>query len=194
MSYAAEEIGRQLLKARDLQGLTQRAFADKAGTSQARISKIENGAVDLRISSLMELTRNLDLEFVLVPRQHIPAVNAIISRQPLSSEEKALRNALTRLQDQVSRLNERFPDNAYLARLTHTARELSNSRLRPSDIPTIKKAGEALKLIEKTPALINTVRAPSEELRQLRNARKHDLSDDEGEPRAAYRLDENTDG
>lgn len=80
--YVVRNIGLQLQAARERRGLTQRAFAKSAGTTQSRISKIENGDVDPRISSLVELARSLDLEFMLVPRQHVPAVRAIIAQQP----------------------------------------------------------------------------------------------------------------
>lgn len=194
MRYIAEHIGTQLLNARERLGLTQRAFAERAGTTQSRISKIENGDVDLRVSSLIDLARNLELEFMLVPRQYVPAVKAIISRQILSSEEVSLRAAVTRLQQQASQLAESFPDNPYLGSLTRTTKELSNLRLRTADLTTIKKASDVLRLIEKTPALINTIRQTSEDLRNLRNARAHDLASKMDEPRPVYRLDEDDDG
>lgn len=79
MSYALSEIGKYLQAARDRSGLTQRAFAEKAGTTQARVSKIENGETDARLSTIIEFARTLDLELMLVPRQHIPAIKAILA-------------------------------------------------------------------------------------------------------------------
>ena len=48
-----------------------------AGMPQSHISKIENGAVDLKTSSLIELARVLDLEFMLVPRTFVPTVQGL---------------------------------------------------------------------------------------------------------------------
>lgn len=75
--YAIEHIAAALKAAREAKGLTQRALSDLAGVPQSHISKIEKGAVDLRVSSLIELARVLDLELVLVPRRSVSAMSAI---------------------------------------------------------------------------------------------------------------------
>lgn len=78
MTYATEHIALTLRRTREALGLTQRALSAKAGVPQSHISKIENGAVDLRVSSLVELSRVLDLELMLVPRKSVSPVNAIV--------------------------------------------------------------------------------------------------------------------
>lgn len=194
MYYALENIGKQLQKERARYGLTQRAFAKMAGTTQARISKLENGELNARLSTLIEIARNLNLEFMLIPRQHVPAVNAIIKQQPYSSKEKSWRLALNQLQKVVERLNNRYPDNQHLENLRRTSLELSNFRPRSVHHAPITKTTEALKQIESTPALIGSVGAQAADLRQLRNTLAHDVSDDISKPRPAYRLDGNDDG
>ena len=77
MGYYTEYIVRTLKKSRERKGLSQRKLGKKAGVPQSHISKIENGKVDLRASSLIELARVLDLELVLVPRRVLPAVESI---------------------------------------------------------------------------------------------------------------------
>ena len=59
-------------------GLSQRDLSMKSGVSQARISKFENGAIDLRLSSLVALFRAMDLELELVPKICLPAVQSIV--------------------------------------------------------------------------------------------------------------------
>ena len=78
MSYVTDDIAKALKKARENKGLSQRALSTKAGVPQSHISKIESGAVDLRLSSLIELARALDLELALVPRQTLPAIQSIV--------------------------------------------------------------------------------------------------------------------
>lgn len=78
MNYSTEYISRQLRKSRKNMGLSQRELSIKTGVPQGHISKIENGSVDLRISSLVALTRILDLELALIPRKYVSAVNSII--------------------------------------------------------------------------------------------------------------------
>ena len=78
MSYATEHIARTLRKAREARGLSQRELGKKAGVPQGHISKIENGAVDLRVSSLVALARALDLELALAPRKVLPALKSLV--------------------------------------------------------------------------------------------------------------------
>ena len=78
MPYTIEHIAGGLKNARQEKGLTQRALGRKAAVPQSHISKIENGLVDLRLSSLVELARALQLELMLVPRATVPVVQSII--------------------------------------------------------------------------------------------------------------------
>lgn len=78
MNYAIEHIARALRKAREAKGLSQRELGKKAGVPQGHISKIENGTVDLRVSSLVALARTLDLELALVPRKVVPALKSLV--------------------------------------------------------------------------------------------------------------------
>jgi len=48
-------------------GLTQRQLGQLAGVPQSHISKIESGAVDLRLTSLFEIARVLNLSVRLEP-------------------------------------------------------------------------------------------------------------------------------
>lgn len=77
MRYATEHVAATLKAAREARALSQRALSAKSGVPQSHISKIENGAVDLRVSSLVALARVLGLELLLVPRKSVSAVQAI---------------------------------------------------------------------------------------------------------------------
>jgi transcriptional regulator with XRE-family HTH domain len=66
-----------LRAARLRRGLTQKALSRKLGVTSHEISQIERGVVDLRFSELQEVSRLLDLELVLIPRQQIAAVAAL---------------------------------------------------------------------------------------------------------------------
>ena len=78
MNYLTEHITKRLKMFRRTKGLSQRELSTKSGVPQGHISKIENGGVDLRLSSLVAIARVLDLELVLIPRKHLAAVNAIV--------------------------------------------------------------------------------------------------------------------
>ncbi len=81
MKDRLEPIISKLKAARENKGLSQRALSKKVGVPQSHLSKIESGAVDLKTSSLIEMARSLELELMLVPRQYISTVEAIISPQ-----------------------------------------------------------------------------------------------------------------
>jgi len=68
--------------------LSQAVLAKRTGVPQSHISKIERTGVDLRLSSLAELARALDLELMLVPRKAVPAARSLIRQaQPDASPE-----------------------------------------------------------------------------------------------------------
>lgn len=193
MIYALSDIGKFLQAAREQRGLTQRAFAEKAGTTQARVSKIENGETDARLSTVIEFARTLDLELMLVPRTHIPAVKAILAHQPPTASDKAGRTMLDRLKGLIIQLKKQFPENEHLERLERTAKELTTLRLNEERAAGIRRISEHLKLLQKTPALASTLDTHASALRQLRNEIVHAIPDDVLEPRPAHRLDEDDD-
>ena len=90
MDYNIEEIIQAIKKARSDKGLSQRALSAKAGLPQSHISKIEQGDVNFKLSTLIDLARALDLEIKLVPRKLVPAVNSITRKS--SSENMASQN------------------------------------------------------------------------------------------------------
>ncbi len=97
MAYNTEQIAQALKDARQTKGLSQRALSARSGVPQSHISKIENGAVDLRVSSLVELARVLDLDLALVPRKAMPAVQSIVrssaaNNRPESNEVRPAYN------------------------------------------------------------------------------------------------------
>lgn len=60
-------IGKQLLEARRRLGISQRELSRRSDLTQAQISRIENGVVDMRVSSLLALAEVLQLELSLNP-------------------------------------------------------------------------------------------------------------------------------
>ncbi|KAA9131353.1 helix-turn-helix transcriptional regulator [Marinihelvus fidelis] len=76
-NYTTASITTALRNARKARGLSQRALGELTGVPQSHISRIEQGNVDLRVSSLVELARTLGLELALVPREALPAISAM---------------------------------------------------------------------------------------------------------------------
>lgn len=77
IKYPVQEFAAQLKKAREKKGLSQRALGAKVHLPQSHISKMEKGAIDFQLSTLLEVAWALELEVMLVPRQYSTAVKAI---------------------------------------------------------------------------------------------------------------------
>lgn len=96
MLAVVEYLAEALKSARKGKNLSQRALGKVAGMPQAQISKIENAAVDMKASTLIELARVLDLEVMLIPRKNLSAVTGIIrSPSAQSGQDGPTRRAYT---------------------------------------------------------------------------------------------------
>lgn len=88
-SYRAEyrrqkpryDLVRELLKLRHLYNLTQKQLAEMASTHQSRISRIESGEDDFRISTLVTIANalNSDVEIRLIPRPSREFYTAVVT-------------------------------------------------------------------------------------------------------------------
>ena len=71
------EIARAVRATRKTAGVSQRELGQRAGLTQAQISRFEAGLVNPRLSSLVELARGIGVEVMLVPRDAVPAALAL---------------------------------------------------------------------------------------------------------------------
>jgi transcriptional regulator with XRE-family HTH domain len=70
-------IQTQIRQTREAKGFTQSDLGTRIGQPQSAVSRIERGG-DLRLSTLLEMARVLELEPMLIPKHLIPAVQALI--------------------------------------------------------------------------------------------------------------------
>ncbi|MCY4551439.1 MAG: helix-turn-helix transcriptional regulator [Defluviicoccus sp.] len=201
MTYANEPIARALRDARQARGLSQRALGAKAGIAQGHISKIENGAVDLRLSSLVELARVLDLDLVLVPRKAVPAVDAIVGRSdgttPASARaSRRSLDALEGLQDMAARAARARPAVVELARIQQLARGLRHFAVPGDRLDTIRDAAAAVRAFHENAARPGALQDALARLDGLRSALAHapPAADEAGPARPAYSLDDEDNG
>nr|WP_321524556.1 helix-turn-helix transcriptional regulator [uncultured Cohaesibacter sp.] len=97
----ASELFEDIKRARAEKRLSQRDLGRLLGMPQSHISKIESGAVDIKLSSLTQICRVLDLELQLVPRKNVPAVEAIIKASSSRlTEQEAPRPAYSLEEDE----------------------------------------------------------------------------------------------
>jgi transcriptional regulator with XRE-family HTH domain len=171
----------QLKNAREARGLTQRALAERVGIPQSHLSRIEQGRVDLQLSTLQQLARALDLEWVLVPRQSLPPIDALTNRtvdpNPEGSSE---RRQLELLHSKACMLSKRFPGIPILKRLVHTLTALRSLPLTSSApatelIATIRRLFAVIgaRPTKPTPRVITELDHAEQQLRKVRDALAH---------------------
>ncbi|HLD44693.1 MAG TPA: helix-turn-helix transcriptional regulator [bacterium] len=83
----------QIRSARLALGITQGMLAKKVGLPQSHLSKIENSQVNITMDSLIEITRALGLEILLVPRGKITLVKALIESPSTKDNDRLTRPA-----------------------------------------------------------------------------------------------------
>lgn len=82
-----KNIYKTLKQARKSQRISQREIGELTNTPQSHISKIESGQTDVHLSKLIEISRALGHEPMLIPHQYLTAVEAIIHGE--NSQEPA---------------------------------------------------------------------------------------------------------
>lgn len=83
MAYKMRNVLTNIIKAlkiaRKNKELSQAQLAKKLGVPQSHLSKIESGTIDIRLSSLIEIARTLELEPMLISRDKVSIVQAILN-------------------------------------------------------------------------------------------------------------------
>ena len=198
MSYATEHIARLLKSARQARELSQRELSAKSGVPQSHISKIETGAVDLRVSSLIVLARVLDLELMLVPRKTVPAVNSLVrstERAGHSPTSPALEQ-LKQLQKTLDTITEAHPALEELTQLHHQLRALQRFQLSKNDVGVLRNTNKALQAFKDDTKSRVSLNQALLNIHGLRNALAHSFADrpQTDSARPAYKLEEDDDG
>ena len=188
-----DEISRTLKAAREAKGLSQRALAKMAGVPQSHISKIENTGVDLRISSLAEIARALDLELTLVPRKTVPAVKSIVrSGRPLAVERvgASLAKELSKLESFADKIAQQssFKEVAQLQNRIH---DLTRFQIPDSYLESVEKMNRQLKEVYKEPENFKRLLESLDSVQKLRNELAHSPSEQLRQvSRSAYSLED----
>jgi transcriptional regulator with XRE-family HTH domain len=195
-----KDIAASLREARADKSLTQQELGQRVGLPQSHISKIEKGDVDLKLSSLAELARALDLEVKLVPRKALPAVEGAVRAQRAAGEAS---RALATLNDQAQlaqRIKARFPD---LAQADAYQRAIRNIPSLNFDAATLKALEEALKPAQRLKKLLDAqggaallakrLEAATQSLRTFRNIQVDTPLVETQRQLPAYRLEDDDD-
>jgi transcriptional regulator with XRE-family HTH domain len=72
-----QPLGGVLAGVRRSRGIRQDELARRLGLTPATLSRIEHGG-GFRVGTLLDIARELKLEPILVPKEHVPAVRALL--------------------------------------------------------------------------------------------------------------------
>ena len=197
MAYTTKQIAQNLKAAREAKGLSQRALAKLADVPQSHISKIENGAVDLRLSSLIEIARALELEVTMVPRKTLPAVQSIVrSAMPSQATNEAIRQTLKeykKLQNSISLALQESPAIKEIAQLQRQVRDLQRLKIELPNLDVIREANKAVLAFKHQTTELAGIRKALADIQSLRNAAVHALPTTE-RVKPAYSLEDDDHG
>ena len=207
MTYLNDQILESLREARQRKGFSQRELSAKSGVPQSHISKIENGAVDLRVSSLVALARVLDLELELIPKKTVPAVKSIVrssTNADVANAHKLIQREMDQYKQALASINE-IPSfaNRDLERLSKAVAEIDRYKLDNSALKAVASSRSAIEdavkqipvdqlkaAMEPSGAIQEAMKKAVRQMSALRNSLAHGSHFQEAKPSSpAYSLD-----
>lgn len=196
MRIGDDNIADVIRRARVAHGLTQKQLGERTGIPQSHISKIEKGGVDIKLSSLTEIGRALELEIQLVPRQALSAVEGSLRVAETLEKNNRARALLNREKRIADRIHSEYPDLPDSWSYFEIIRDLLRIGIDPQDIALLEAT---LKPARKLEAVLETydraaigkqLTTATTTLRAFRNAQAHKVIEAGSPVRAAYRLED----
>lgn len=198
MSAGIEEIAASIREARIAKALTQKELGQRVGLPQSHISKIEKGAVDLKLSSLVEIARALELEIMLVPRKALPAVEGAMRAHGTTVETSRAVSLLNEQAQIAERIKASFPDLSQVEGFQNAIRSILTLQFDAARLKALDDALQPAKRLKTiieaqggAAALAKRLEEATSALRHFRNIQVHNAPViDAARQRPAYRLEE----
>ena len=197
MSAGINEIAASIRAARKAKTMTQKELGQRVGLPQSHISKIEKGAVDLQLSSLVEIARALDLEVKLIPRKALPAVEGAVRVHGTTAETSRALHLLHEQEQLAERIKDSFPDLSQVEGYQSAIRNIPRLQF---DAAQLKALDEALQPAKRLKSLIDAqggaarlakrLEEATSSLRHFRNIQVHTPFLEARRQLPAYRLEE----
>ena len=180
MSAGIEEITAGVREARIAKALTQKELGQRVGLPQSHISKIEKGTVDLKLSSLVEIARALDLEITLVPRKALPAVEGAVRAHGTTVETSRAVSLLNEQAQIAERIKANFPDLSQVEGFQNAIRSIPRLQFDTAQLKALDEALQPAKRLKTiieaqggAAALAKRIEEATSALRHFRNIQVH---------------------
>lgn len=167
MSAGIEEIAASVREARLAKALTQKELGQRVGLPQSHISKIEKGSVDLKLSSLVEIARALDLEITLVPRKALPAVEGAVRAHGATVETSRAVSLLNEQAQIAERIKANFPDLSQVEGFQNAIRSIPRLQF---DAAQLKALDEALQPAKRLKTIVEAQGGAAELAKRIEEA------------------------
>lgn len=167
MRAGIDGITARIRAARQAAALTQKELGQRVGLPQSHISKIEKGAVDLQLSSLVEIARALDLEVKLVPRKALPAVEGVVRAHSTTVETSRALHLLNEQAQLAERVKGSFPDLTQIEDFQNAIRNIAELQF---DATKLKALTEALQPAKRLKSLTDARGGAAKLAKQLEEA------------------------
>lgn len=198
MSAGIEEIAASVREARIAKALTQKELGQRVGLPQSHISKIEKGTVDLKLSSLVEIARAIDLEITLVPRKALPAVEGAVRAHGTTVETSRAVSLLNEQAQIAERIKANFPDLSQVEGFQNAIRSIPRLQFDAAQLKALDEALQPAKRLKTiieaqggAAALAKRIEEATSALRHFRNIQVHHAPLIEAARQLpAYRLEE----
>nr|WP_207093683.1 helix-turn-helix transcriptional regulator [Novosphingobium sp. PY1] len=167
MSAGIDEIAASIRAVRKTKAMTQKELGQRVGLPQSHISKIEKGAVDLQLSSLVEIARALGLEVKLIPRKALPAVEGAVRAHGTPVETSRALNLLNEQAQLAERIKGSFPELSQVEGYQNAIRNIPRLQF---DAAQLKALDEALQPAKRLKSLIDAPGSAARLAKQLEEA------------------------
>ncbi len=189
MAQVTDYIIETLKTARETKAISQRELSARSGVPQAKISRLESGAVDLQLSTLIALARALDLEVELVPRKALPAVETIVRSTERKEVEKTTANEVRKLARALGAIHPSPIPRALIEQTLNQLRMIEHFPLAADQLETIQGVNKALTLRDSDELDPTTLNRFLKSISTIRNQLAHNPPP-ALPPRPAYSLDD----
>lgn len=198
MKAGIDEMATSIRAARQAKALTQKELGQRVGLPQSHISKIEIGAVDLQLSSLVEIARALDLEVKLVPRKALAAVEGAVRAHGTTVETSRALNLLNEHAQLAERIKDSFPEITQIEAFQNAIRNIPKLQFDAAQLKALSEAfrpAKRLKVLlgaqEDAAKVARLLAKAISSLKHFRRAQVNAPLIETGRQLPAYRLDDN---
>ncbi len=189
MAHVTDYIIDALKAARETKAISQRELSARSGVPQAKISRLESGAVGLQLSTLIALARALDLEVELVPRKALPAVQTIVRSTERKEVAKTSANEVRKLANALQGINVPEIPPVTLEKALSQLRMIERFQLKPEVMESIQRFNDFLAKTKMPDIDFEKFNRHAKAIEQLRNQLAH-TPPPALPPKPAYSLDD----